>query len=570
MRPWVRGWFVVCFAAGMSACLGEASLGGPGSPVARADPSEFGDPTSPAALACADSPLDVPAYSLLRLNAEQYGNTAHRLFSTTVPLVLENSSAGIITALEVEKWHDAASVLVATKGHHTYAPCAVSGSHDAACMKAFIRAFGLRVFRRPVSTDEESWLLAVYDQAKNTTGVSPAITFAESLDVVAQVMVQSPQHVYLFEEGVPDVALPDGLRRLTGYERATRLSYLLTQNTPDEALLAAAGSGALDSPEGVRDEAARILATPAGRVAIRRFAGRYLHLNAVNNHPSLETNPKDAVRFPFDSPALRSAMRTESEAFFEDVVFAQDGRFETLLTSARAYVNKSLASLYGVAGPATDSEFAWVSLDASQRGGVLTRAAFLMVKANQNYQSPIHRGVFLLKEALCQPLGPPPPNANNVPAVPGGTGDALSTRQVTELKTAEAMCQACHGTLNPLGFTLENYDAMGRWQVSEAGKLPSGAAFEVPINATSTLTVPTMSGTVKGGVELSRALAASPLAQDCMTQHWFTEVTRREPTTQDTCSVLKLQKSFRESTNLRSLVLDAASAPPALFVRPSL
>ncbi len=554
-----------------AACTGEATFTHPGvQPEAPPPPQDLGDPTDPLAVACAVAPVDVPVAPLRRLNAEEYRHTAGRLFSTSVPLTLETTDAPILTALEVEKFHGAASTLVATKGHHRFAPCLPSGTQDRACVERFIQDFGLRAFRRPVTAEEQAWLVGVYERTRALPELAPGqpanITFQEALDTVAQVMVQAPQHIFLREEGEPDATLPAGLKRLTGFERATRLSYLLTSDMPDEPLLAAAGAGALDAPEGIREQANRLLETPAGKATVRRFAARYLDLDVSVNHPSLETNPKDAARFPFDSPTLRAAMRKESESLFERVFYDEGARFETLLTSTRALVTPQLAALYGVPFPSGGQPEAWVELDASQRSGVFTRAAFLTQKANQRYQSPIHRGVHLYKRVLCQPLGPPPPNANNVPAIPGSTGAALSTRQLTEVKTQDAACRGCHIRINPLGYTLEHYDAMGRWQTQDTGTTSAGTPFAVDIDANVALEFP-FSGTVNGGVELSRQLSQSPLAQGCMAERWFSEVTQREVAAEDFCSVYKLQAAFKKSGDMRALVLDVITSAPALYTR---
>lgn len=273
-------------------------------------------------------------------------------------------------------------------------------------------------------------------------------------------------------------------------------------------------------------------------------------------------------KFPYDTPELRAAMRLETEKLFEHVMYEGDGRFATLLTTPRAYVNKALASLYGVTnGPTEDGQFAWVELNPQQRAGLFTRAAFLAKNGDQEYQSPIHRGVNLFRDALCQPLGPPPPNANDVAAHPEvKEGEVLTTRRQTELKTSGVECSGCHELINPFGFALEHYDAMGQWQDVERVEDATGATVEAPIDATSEIIATDVAGVVNGGVELSQRLASSQLAQDCMAQQWFEQAVARPVTAADSCSITAIQERFRASKDLRQLVVDVVTSPALLLL----
>ncbi|MFO0726303.1 MAG: DUF1592 domain-containing protein [Myxococcota bacterium] len=544
---------------------------GPGpSPSASPTPTPSPTMSPPPVDPCQGAPVNVPYVALDRLNGAQILNTERAIFQQpSMTLALESGDTTSITQLEVEKLGTAAAALVETKGHDRYAPCDVDGAGSDSCADGFIHAFGEKAFRRPLSAEEVSLLSGVYQRTRALPDLSPPISFREAIDVVAQVILQSPQHLYKGAIGVNDASLPAGLKRTTGYERATRLSYALTNSTPDDQLLEAAKTGALDTVEGLKAAVRRLLDLPGGHAIVRHFGSSYAGINATVSLPALESLPKDSTRFPMDDPALRSAIRTETEALFEKVFYQSGDTFSALMTSNDAYVNGPLAQLYGVAGgPSDESTFAWVKLDPSQRAGIFTRAGFLAEFANQRYQSPIRRGVHLYRDTLCRTVPPPPPNVNTTPPAPSQDGSqALSVRAQTEHQTSATFCNSCHGQFNPLGFAFEHYDAMGAWQTTDTGTTANGSHFTVPVNADVTITVSDLAGTISGGVGFSEKLAESHEARDCMAKQWFKTMMGRAPAVEDTCTVSQLAKGFSTSSELMSLVVDVMTSAPALYVR---
>ncbi len=540
-----------------------------GSPAGRPPgsaqrPSDGRNPAVPADAAC-EGVAAGPA-RLRRLQPDEYANTARALLEAPdLAPHLEPQAGEIITALEVEALNRAANELSAEGAHERYAPCKLDGSAAAACARGFIDAFGKAAFRRPLETDERDWLVATYEQLL-AADVQPAFTFREAIAGVAEVILQAPQHVYVHELGVPDPALPPGMRALSGHERASRLSYLLTSSMPDAELTRAADSGELDTADGVRAQAERMLEAPAARAMVRDFASRWLRLNDTPQHPALEKLAKDAAKFPLDSPELRRAMRTESEALYERAFFDPDGSFAALLTAPRAYVDGPLAALYGVEdGPRGAGEFAWVDLPSAQRAGIFTRAAFLTAFASADYQSPVLRGVHVVRHVLCQPLPDPPADVDNTPPVPSDADVPRSVRELFEAKTSNGSCQSCHKMVNPVGFTLESYDALGRWQTTESGTL-DGRPFTVPVDTAAELAAGDLTGPVSGAVELSQRLAQSDVAHDCMVQTWFERALSRAPGDREACALRAIMDEFRATSDLRALVLNLASSDSALFI----
>jgi len=512
---------------------------------------------------CEPDALAAGPAKLRRLSPDEYASTARALLGDdSLAPRLEAHVGEIISAHEVETLSDVAGELAAGAGHEKHVPCELDGAADETCARGFIEAFGKQAFRRPLEENEKAWLFGVYEGVL-AADVTPAFTFREAIETVAEVALQAPQHVYVHEQGVADPSLPDGVRKLTGYERATRLSYLIAGTTPDSELMAAADSGELDTAEGVRAQAERLLDAPAARDMVRAFASSWLKLNDTPQHPSLEKLTKNGDKFPLDNPELRSAMRTESEHLYERAFFEEG--FASLLTSTDAYVDGPLAELYGVSdGPSEAGDFQWVELSSDERAGIFTRAAFLTSTANADYQSGVLRGVHLYRHVLCQPLPDPPANVDNTPPEPSDSSTPKSVRQLFETKTS-GDCQSCHGLVNPLGFAFEGYDALGQFQTSESGEL-DGEPFTVPVDSSATLAAGDLTGAVSDAIELSRMLAESDMAHDCMVEAWFERALSREPSEGEACGLEPIKARFRESSDLRELLLQLAASDSALYI----
>jgi Protein of unknown function (DUF1592)/Protein of unknown function (DUF1588)/Protein of unknown function (DUF1595)/Protein of unknown function (DUF1585) len=546
------------------ACTGS-SRSDPSNP----DPSNP-DPSQPATNACKDVTIATAPATLRRLTLEQQTNSYRDvLASPALAVDLAPLAGPIITEQEVEKLNLAAHAMVVTGAHTRYLTCSITGAANSGCADKFIADFGRVVFRRPLAADEtQGFKTDVYEAVRTNSAITPAATFKECIDAVAEAILQAPQYLYIHEEGVSDANLPRGYSRLTGPERATRLSYLFWNSTPDEALLAAAEAGTLDTADGVRAQAERLLQSPKARSAARGVMTAWLQLDGNAHQSSLEATPKNATVFPFDSPALRRAMREEVLSLYERVLFDGDARFSSLMTTRKAYVNKTLGTLYGVTQnlPASDSVSAWVDLNEQQRAGLFTRAAFLALYTPQETASPIRRGVFLYRDVLGQALGAPPPNVNNTPLKPDP--NALSVRAQVEARTSPAACQGCHGFINPLGYALGSYDAIGRYQTVDTGTL-DGKPYSVPVDTSVSILAGDLKGPLGGPIELATKLATSPSAHDALARLFFQHANARAAVATDACSVQRLATRFRSSDDMKDLLLSLTTDDNALFLQDS-
>ncbi|WP_437636816.1 DUF1588 domain-containing protein [Sorangium sp. So ce854] len=237
-------------------------------------------------------------------------------------------------------------------------------------------------------------------------------------------------------------------------------------------------------------------------------------------------------------------------------------------------MNGPLAALYGVEGPADERTFSWVSLPGDQRAGIFTRAAFLSVFGSVEVKSPIRRGAYILEQVLCRPLGPPPPNASDVP-VKGGVveenGELIrrTVRQDVEAKTSSGNCVSCHASINPIGFAFEHYDALGRWQPQETGG-GADAPYALDIDARGRLPAMSPDGDsveVDGGVEMSAALAASAAARACLTKHLFQAALRRVPVDQDLASIEAATPAPESGGSMRDALLALTTSNAFLHLR---
>jgi hypothetical protein len=314
-----------------------------------------------------------------------------------------NADQQTVSGLLVEGYQSAAIALsqAATSNLPALLACDPAASGEDVCVAAFLKEFGLRIFRRPLQDEETGRLLAFYAQSKQ------AFDFPTAVRLLLQAMLQSPHFLYRVEtHGTP---VSESVVKLSGYQLAARLSYLVWSSTPDLPLLQAAAAGALDAPAGVKAEAERLLADPRAKQAMGSFFAQWLDFEKISKLGKADKSP--AV-FPTFTPGLPSLLRQEAELFAQDVFFS-GGDLSMLLSGSYTFMNQELAAFYGVSGPSSAS-FEKVLLDPQKRAGVLTQAGFLASHAKADQTSPVQRGLFVREQLLCSAPPPPPANVNTI------------------------------------------------------------------------------------------------------------------------------------------------------------
>jgi mono/diheme cytochrome c family protein len=344
---------------------------------------------------------------------------------------------------------------------------------EPACASRILSNLAKKAYRHPVTEKDVAPLMQFYTDGRKTS------TFEGGIENALVAMLASAKFLYRVEPP-PANSKPGSIYRLNDTELASRLSFFLWSTIPDEELLAAAEKGKLTDPKGLEQQVRRMLADPRAETLTTNFAFEWLK---VRDMAALEPDP---FVYPSFNAPLRSAFRSEMEMFI-DSIFREDRSVVDLLSANYTFVNERLAAHYGIENVRGD-QFRRVTLTDPNRFGLLGKGAVLMVTAYPNRTSPVLRGSYILENITGTPPSPPPPN---VPAFKENKeGEQAKTiREIMETHRANPTCNACHGVMDPLGFSLENFDTVGsyrsmdrftRTKIDTSGKLVDGTAVNGP------------------------------------------------------------------------------------------
>lgn len=501
--------------------------------------------------------VPAPQTRLARLTHTQWENTVIDLFGFDGPTGLSealradslpgeaifDNPGGALDVDEVlwSGYQRAAGVLAerATTDEAIFARIAPeTGGDDRDRATRFVRAFGERAHRRPLTDDEVSEYVMLYDSASGLYGATDDLH--SGVRLVLEAMLQSPFLLYRVELSS---ARESGTIPLDDHEIASRLSYALWDSMPDEELFAAARAGMLSDPESVAVQARRMVDDPRAEAVFVRF---HRQLFDVDDFEGIAPSPD---RFP-DAPRDLGALAAEEhDRFVREIVFGRDGGYRDLLTSPDTFVNAELAAIYGVPGSFGEA-MELVTLDPAQRRGVFTQIGFLASNATQTSPDPIHRGVFLAERIACVHIDAPPDDITPPPVIEGATN-----RETVANHTEQpgSRCAGCHAQIiNPFGFPFESYDATGAWREIDNGQ-PVDTTGSPPIDG-----VPTPVG---GAVELADAMAESTWVHECYVRHWVERTMGRHAEPEDQALVSQLAEGSRVgSLSIRELVVQIVTS----------
>jgi len=344
-----------------------------------------------------------------------------------------------------------------------------AGEHASGCAKTILRDLAARAYRRPVTASEVRDLTSLAGLVQQEGG-----SFEEGIQIALETILISPKFLYRTERD-KQPRDPEYLRRVNDYELASRLSYFLWSSMPDAELFALADAGTLSDPEVLSAQATRMIGDEKAWRFVENFAGQWLQLR------NLHLVQRDDDLYPEFNRDLRNAMRRESELYF-DAMLRENRSLLEFLKSDFTFVNNRLAKHYGIEGVEGD-DHQRIAVDGVQRGGVLTQASVLTLTSFPTRTSPVLRGAWVLENILG--TAPPPP-PEDVPVLQDDPDKLTGTlREQLEAHRANPSCASCHARIDPLGFGLENYDAIGRWRTHErdfpvdsTGVLPSGQSFD--------------------------------------------------------------------------------------------
>jgi hypothetical protein len=387
------------------------------------------------------------------------------------------------------------------------APCSNATSGGEACANTFIRSFGAKAYRRPLTNDEINAFIGVY-----RTGATGG-TYDEGVDLMVRAVLQSAGFLYITEIGDGTTAGGADVK-LTPYESASVLSYLLTSGPPDDTLASMAampGGGGLADEAAREQQARRLLALPAGQDNMVRFVREMFSLDQI------AATDKDATAYPAFA-AAKSAIVAESVNFVREVLTKSTGSIEELLGADWTIADSALADLYGVTGAGSGR----TSLSSVGRRGLLNRAAFLSVFAHASESAPVLRGVAIMRQVVCLPLASP--TTLNIDVTPPPFDPSKTTRQRFADHVSDQLCANCHTSIDGFGFTFEAFDGMGA-----ARPVANGSPTEngLPIDTSSVLMGTDFDGSYADSNALTLAMSTSAQVRACLARQIFRSSTGR-------------------------------------------
>jgi len=442
-------------------------------------------------------PKDPGPFVIRRLNKREYGNTLHDIFGVDPAIardlpeeVLGAGYTNTLSPLLIEKYLSIANdVLDKSFAPAGSKPTAVQrrllgelpakGEDPTAAARRVARSLARLAFRRPPSDTEVDVLIRVFSLARANRKPYP-----EALRWMVKATLVSPQFLFITPvkaNSSGNTTVSQEMVPLDDYQLASRLSYLLWATMPDGELSALADAGKLQDKVVLAAQARRLLKDPRSRALFDGFGAQWLGVD------KLEGKMFDTEKFPQMTAKMRLAMYDEARLLFQEIL-RNNLTLTTFIESDSTYLNESLATLYGLEQTVRGAQMRRVTLTNSNRGGILTMPGILATSSFPNRTSPVNRGVWVLEQVLGENVPPPPPNVPSLEKQDKRIIANLTLRQRTELHRSNPVCANCHKVLDPIGFGLENYDAIGRWRtvddsagkIDASGELPGGLHFTTP------------------------------------------------------------------------------------------
>jgi hypothetical protein len=426
--------------------------------------------------------------------------------------------------------------------------CSAGEANDA-CARRFAGDFGKKALRRTLAATEIDALMLPYAEGAK-------VDFAAGIRLMIEGLLLSPS--FLFRTELGTAAAPG---RLSPEEVASQLSFLLLNSIPDDALLAAAVSGALGTPDGVAAEVDRLLALPAVKENVTRIVSDWFNVRGITEHAKAMSY-FDGLTPPADTDivtAVETDLTASTQAFIGDVLWAGTGDLNGFLSSSKIFVNPRLATLYGLAYPGTGTEFIGVDAPADQRAGILTQPGIVWTNSGSQTTSIVHRGLFVNSDVACGDPVPEPPAALK------GSIDAVAMLPTEMEKVgARAMnpqCAGCHANFDPYGVVLQSLDPIGRYQTQTEG---------MPVVDTADFALsPALTGSLKGPVALAQGLMADKLFASCAMKKLASYAVGRAIQSSSICEVQALLPALEQGGNTIGALMRALAVANFMSARPA-
>jgi Protein of unknown function (DUF1592)/Protein of unknown function (DUF1588)/Protein of unknown function (DUF1595)/Protein of unknown function (DUF1585)/Protein of unknown function (DUF1587) len=484
---------------------------------------------------------------LRRLTIREYNNTVHDLLGdTTQPAnafppddttILVFPTAPLLDSVRTSHLADAAAALAAAVDVTQLGIGKPATDPEQTVLNAFFSTFGPRIYRRPVLPAERTLLTALYQSGRTNEGLD----VTGGIRLLIEAMLQSGAFLYHWELGPQAPQMEGSEARLGSYEMASRLSYFIWGSMPDATLLAAAAANKLQAPDDITAQATRMLADPRSRQSVTMFFDEWLGID------QLASRTKNTTVYAQFLDPLKASMQAELESEILAVALDGDGSLATLFTGTSATVTQPVAAIYGLKN-VTGTTAQKVTLDSTQRAGILTRAGWQALFGGSDGSDPIKRGVAIFRRVLCGTVPDPPPDVPPPkPASAGGT-----TRQRFAEHAAQACASGCHGLFDDFGFAFENYDGIGQYRTMDNG---------LPVDATGSVTLDGTTVSFANGIDLSKQIANSQQATQCFASQTATFAVGRPLQDADQASIQAAVTAYKSAANgFRDLVVSLASS----------
>ena len=477
-----------------------------------------------------------------RMTDAQYDNVVHDLLGVTTLATANNQKPSDILyadfdgAMIADAWRlyqqTAATIAAEVMGNATEKANFISCDPSASgCLQQTIQTFGRKAFRRPLTTEEVTRFM-------NLANTMPAGQPSDIAQTTLEAFLQSPSFIYLPELNATADSSVSGGHDLSSYEVATRLSFMLWGSVPDAALSTAADNNQLQTAAQILTQAQRMIAVQSETgPLIAAFHHDWLQWNNASQHWfQTDHDPKVFTNYV---TADRTIFQEEEDQVFEAVAFA-NGSMKDLFTTNVGFVNSATAPIYGLDATKYGTDLTQVTLDSNQRPGFMTRSAFLSSYADYGNSSPILRGAFIEVYLVGNNPGPPSTQATMTP-LPAGAQYTTNRERFEALAQTGPSCIGCHATIiNPPGYAMENYNAVGQWQTTDSLGGQIDASANVIFSSSDTHVVNTP-------LELMQGIAATPNTQATYAQYWVSFAYGRQPNPQDQCVADQLNQNLSQS-----------------------
>ena len=506
------------------------------------------DPTATPG-AC-DASLGLAPPRLWRLNDQQYANVVHDVFGAGIAVPPDVSAARVRGSEEpssasglsisdlptAQNYFRSAGTVAASAVANLGAllPCATP---DATCIEAFVRTKVARAFRRPVTDEQVTDMLAIY-QLGAQDGPSAGI------EGLLRYVLQSPWLLWRTELPTNSSATL-GPEPLDAFDLASAVSFLLLNSAPDDPLWARAVDGTITQPAVLGAEVDRLMALPSAKANLVNKVGSWLSIRKT------EVTAKNPSVFPEFTPEIQASLAESVQLFLEDVV--EHGTLSDLVSSHRMYLNQELATLYGIGGVASTS-LVPVDVAAPQwAGGILTQPAVLAAMSRSDKGDPIHRGLFIYNSMVCGGTLPgPPPDAL---AIDSALPADASERDRANYRASDGKCRGCHARFDPFGLVSERYDPIGRYRETDAsGKL-------IDQTATVNLGGGPLDGFADGIPDLVARMKSARGFSDCASGMVADVALGRAASGENSCALRAVQEAFATNGSFLSLFKAIATSP---------